>query len=73
MALNEIFRNGYSAHQLLEQILEEFISDSTLSDKHKIQICYQCAMVESALLDGASEELQLRSFFSFVLALTYKG
>ena len=70
--LSTATRSGYSARQILEQAMDEIVVDTTLSDKHKLQIGYQSALIEKALLDGANEELQLRSFFSFILALTYK-
>ena len=73
VSLSEIKRAGYSARQVLSQAVEEFISNPQLPDVHKLQIGHQAALVEKNLLDGASEELQLRSFFSYVLSLCYKG
>ncbi|KAH7826737.1 Replication factor C subunit 4, RFC4 [Monocercomonoides exilis] len=71
--LNTIKRKGYSAQQVLEQTIEEIIKNTSISDAQKAQIGYQTAQTEKALLDGANEEMQLKSLFSFILSLTFKG
>ena len=49
---------GYSGHQLINQ-LHEFVVSSSLTDLQKSECCARLATAESCLLDGAGEYLQV--------------
>merc|ERR1712179_104584 len=59
--IDELMYEGYSAHQLINQLHDLIVGDEKekLSDRQKSVICETLAINESRLLEGASEALQL--------------
>ena len=57
---------GYSGHQLINQ-LQEYVVSSLLTDQQKREICAALAGAESCLLDGADEYLQVLAVTSLMM------
>lgn len=70
--IERVRQEGFSAYQLIEQVLEELIKHPGLNDEEKAMIGFQTAQTEKMLLDGASEELQLKALFSFITRIFFK-
>ena len=58
--VDNIICEGFSAHQLINQLHDYVISSSSLTDTNKAEITEKLALAESCLLDGADEYLQVR-------------
>lgn len=57
--LDQFIMEGYSAGQLLEQLLPRIVDSDALSDKQKAVICEKLAVCSHRLQEGASEYLQM--------------
>lgn len=64
----DIIANGYPMNALLSQIHDTIVNaDFVMSGLNKALICEKIASVESCLIDGASETLQLLDLCSFIM------
>jgi len=59
--------NGFPAAQIVSQLFDVVVSDSTLDDKQKANIAEQLAITDKCLQDGADETLQLLSLLTFMM------
>ena len=62
--VQEITYEGYSAQQILEQLLESVIHSDTLSEEQKCKMGGVFGEADKMLLEGGDEQLQLLSFVS---------
>ena len=64
---------GFSASQLVGQIHDKIVASQDLSDNQKSTICEKLAVVESRLLDGANETLQILDMATLLMNQFTKG
>jgi len=64
--LDDIILSGFSAHAVLNQMLEAIVIDDTFTDMHKAKASIKLAEVEKKLMDGGSERLQLLHACSYI-------
>merc|ERR1712080_317892 len=57
--VDDLVCEGYSTLQLVDQLHEHVVTNSTISDAQKSQICERLSVSEHALLEGADEYLQM--------------
>ena len=65
--VTNIVAAGYPATQILSQVHDAVLDDSTLSDKQKGVIMEQIAQADDCLADGADDFLQLMSMMTTVM------
>jgi replication factor C subunit 2/4 len=58
-AVDDFICNGYPVGALLLTLLDDVLEDATFEDIQKAHICSRIAAADKALIDGASEDLQL--------------
>ena len=65
--IDNIVCEGFSAHQLINQLHDEVLTSNSLTDGNKAEICDKLALAESCLLDGADEYLQMMSVATHIM------
>ena len=69
--IQDLMLEGFSVAQLISQIHDNVVASDELSDQQKTVICERIAIVESRLMDGANENLQMLDLASVIMnALT---
>ncbi|KAJ3091264.1 replication factor C subunit 4 [Quaeritorhiza haematococci] len=58
-AVREVVKAGYSATQILAQLVDEIIRSPTLTSRQKSILSQRCGAADKCLVDGADEEMQL--------------
>ncbi|CAD5116548.1 DgyrCDS5427 [Dimorphilus gyrociliatus] len=66
-AVEKLEMNGYSASQLIYQLLDVILNNDNIDMKNKAKICEKIAEVDYRLIDGADEYLQLMDLGSVLL------
>ena len=70
--VNNIYAEGYSVIQFIKQLLDKVITMTDISDIQKAKITIKMAEVDSCLVEGASELLQLLDLGSYLLQVFCK-
>ena len=65
--IDNLICEGFSAHQLINQLLDDVVTSTSMSDNNKAEICEKLALAESCLLDGADEYLQIMSVATTIM------
>jgi len=71
--IDNLICEGFSAHQLINQLLDDVVTSSSMSDNNKAEICDKLALAESCLLDGADEYLQIMSVATSMMKVLASG
>merc|ERR1712107_667566 len=65
--VDDLVCEGFSGHQLINQLHDEVVTSNSLNDQNKAEICAKLATAESCLLDGADEYLQVMSVATYMM------
>merc|ERR1712242_465687 len=71
--VDDLICEGFSGHQLINQLHDEVVTSGNLTDVNKSEICEKLALAESNLLDGADEYLQMMSAATFMMKVLNRG
>merc|ERR1712025_1430083 len=71
--VDDLVCEGFSGHQLINQLHDEVVTSNSLNDQNKAEICAKLATAESCLLDGADEYLQVMSVATYMMKVLSSG
>ena len=71
--VDDLVCEGFSGHQLINQLHDEVVTSNSLNDQNKAEICAKLATAESCLLDGADEYLQVMSVATYIMKVLSSG
>jgi len=71
--VDDLICEGFSGHQLINQLHDEVVTSSNLTDVNKGEICEKLAQAESCLLEGADEYLQMMSVATYMMKVLNRG
>jgi len=71
--VDDIMCEGFSGHQLINQLHDRMVTNSCLSDRQKSSVCEDLAVAEHCLLEGADEYLQVMSICSSFMKYLAEG
>jgi len=71
--VDDLICEGFSGHQLINQIHDQVVVNSCLTDSQKSAICEKLAVSEHCLLEGADEYLQIMSVATHMMKVVSQG
>jgi len=71
--VDDLVCEGFSGHQLINQLHDEVVTSNSLKDENKAEICDKLATAENCLLDGADEYLQVMSVATYMMKILSSG
>ena len=71
--VDDLICEGFSGHQLINQLHEEVVSSNTMTDNNKADICWKLAGAEHCLLEGGDEYLQMMAVASHMMKVLTRG
>jgi len=71
--VDDMMCEGFSGHQLINQLHDSVVTNDCLSDRQKSTICEHIAVAEHCLLEGADEYLQVMSLCSTFMKTLAEG
>lgn len=71
--VDDMICEGFSGHQLINQLHDHVVSNSCLTDSQKSAICEKLAVSEHCLLEGADEYLQIMSVATTIMKVLSQG
>jgi len=71
--VDDLMCEGFSGHQLINQLHDRVVTNSCLTDRQKSVVCEHLAVAEHCLLEGADEYLQVMSLCSSFMKTLAEG
>jgi replication factor C subunit 2/4 len=71
--LDDMICEGFSGHQLINQLHDHVVANICLTDSQKSAICEKLAAFDHCLLEGADEYLQIMSMATTILKVLRQG
>jgi len=71
--VDDMICEGFSGHQLINQLHDHVVFNDCLSDSQKSAVCEKLAVSEHCLLEGADEYLQIMSVATTVMKVLSQG
>lgn len=71
--VDDMICEGFSGHQLINQLHDHVVSNNCLTDSQKSAICEKLAVSEHCLLEGADEYLQIMSVATTIMKVLSQG
>ena len=71
--MDDMICEGFSGHQLINQLHDHVVSNSCLTESQKSAICEKLAVSEHCLLEGADEYLQIMSVATTIMKVLRQG
>eukprot|EP00090_Calanus_glacialis_P046894 TRINITY_DN9434_c0_g1_i1.p1 TRINITY_DN9434_c0_g1~~TRINITY_DN9434_c0_g1_i1.p1 ORF type:complete len:359 (-),score=142.55 TRINITY_DN9434_c0_g1_i1:133-1209(-) len=71
--VDDMICEGFSGHQLINQLHDHVVSNNCLTDSQKSAICEKLAVAEHCLLEGADEYLQIMSVATTIMKVLSQG
>lgn len=72
-AVDDLICEGFSGHQLINQLHDYVVTNACLTDGQKSAICEKLAVSEHCLLEGADEYLQMMAVASSIMQTLAQG
>jgi len=71
--VDDMICEGFSGHQLINQLHDHVVANNCLTDSQKSTICEKLAVSEHCLLEGADEYLQIMSVATTIMKVLSMG
>jgi len=71
--VDDMICEGFSGHQLINQLHDHVVSNNCLTDSQKSAICEKLSVAEHCLLEGADEYLQIMSVATTIMKVLSQG